>query len=219
MPKGVECPDAGCVNLALSFADYFDLIPGMDAEPVSEAACSAPIAPQPPGRERPERPGEGRSSAPGTGFRGSRFKMTRDDTAWISDLFASCTRDWTPASARDGACVLYTLLVHNPEASRRCGSVLSESERRRAERFVTEDGPISNSGARFAAIAVRSRLARHGRCRSSLSGRPIQATPIFPTRPTSGLAFHPAGLVFSERGHPPTVSVSILRIGRRPGGG
>ena len=33
--------------------------------------------------------------------------MTRDDTAWISDLFASCARDWTPASARNEACVLY----------------------------------------------------------------------------------------------------------------
>ena len=30
-PKGVESPHAGYVNLALSYADYFDLIPGMDA--------------------------------------------------------------------------------------------------------------------------------------------------------------------------------------------
>jgi len=66
--------------------------------------------------------------------------MTRDDTAWISDLFASGARDWTPASARNEACVLYAPFVRNPEASRRCGSVLSESERQRAVRFVTEDG-------------------------------------------------------------------------------
>ena len=31
MPKGVECPHAGYVNLALSYADYFDLAAGMDA--------------------------------------------------------------------------------------------------------------------------------------------------------------------------------------------
>jgi non-ribosomal peptide synthetase-like protein len=31
MPKGVECPHVGYVNLALSYADYFDLLPGMDA--------------------------------------------------------------------------------------------------------------------------------------------------------------------------------------------
>ena len=31
MPKGVECHHAGYVNLALSYADYLDLIPGMDA--------------------------------------------------------------------------------------------------------------------------------------------------------------------------------------------
>jgi non-ribosomal peptide synthetase-like protein len=30
-PKGVECLHAGFVNLALSYADYFDLVPGMDA--------------------------------------------------------------------------------------------------------------------------------------------------------------------------------------------
>ena len=29
--KGVKCPHAGYVNLALSYADYFDLAPGMDA--------------------------------------------------------------------------------------------------------------------------------------------------------------------------------------------
>ena len=31
LPKGVECPHAGYVNLALSYADYFNLMPGMDA--------------------------------------------------------------------------------------------------------------------------------------------------------------------------------------------
>ena len=31
MPKGVECPHAGYVNLALSYADYLDLVAGMDA--------------------------------------------------------------------------------------------------------------------------------------------------------------------------------------------
>ncbi|MBW2421980.1 MAG: amino acid adenylation domain-containing protein, partial [Deltaproteobacteria bacterium] len=31
LPKGVECPHAGYVNLALSYAEFFDLVPGMDA--------------------------------------------------------------------------------------------------------------------------------------------------------------------------------------------
>ena len=31
MPKGVECHHAGYVNLALSYADYLGLVPGMDA--------------------------------------------------------------------------------------------------------------------------------------------------------------------------------------------
>ena len=37
MPKGVECPHAGYVNLALSYADYFDLTPGMDATSLSSS--------------------------------------------------------------------------------------------------------------------------------------------------------------------------------------
>ncbi len=37
MPKGVECPHAGYVNLALTYADYFDLIPGMDASSLTSS--------------------------------------------------------------------------------------------------------------------------------------------------------------------------------------
>jgi non-ribosomal peptide synthetase-like protein len=37
MPKGVECPHAGYVNLALSYAEYLDLIPGMDATSLSSS--------------------------------------------------------------------------------------------------------------------------------------------------------------------------------------
>ncbi|WP_072396301.1 AMP-binding protein [Hyphomicrobium sp. CS1GBMeth3] len=31
LPKGVDCPHAGYVNLALTYADYFDFVPGVDA--------------------------------------------------------------------------------------------------------------------------------------------------------------------------------------------
>ena len=37
MPKGVECPHAGYVNLALSYADYFDLLPCMDASSLTSS--------------------------------------------------------------------------------------------------------------------------------------------------------------------------------------
>ena len=36
-PKGVECPHAGYVNLALSYADYFDLVPGQDASSLTSS--------------------------------------------------------------------------------------------------------------------------------------------------------------------------------------
>jgi 4'-phosphopantetheinyl transferase len=66
--------------------------------------------------------------------------MTRDDSERVNGLFAASAGDWTPASARDAARVLYAPVSRDPEASWRCGSVLSDIELRRAERFVTEDG-------------------------------------------------------------------------------
>ncbi len=66
--------------------------------------------------------------------------MTQDDSEWINDLFAATACDWTPASAHHAACVLYAPVSRDPEASTRCASVLSEAERQRADRFITEDG-------------------------------------------------------------------------------
>jgi 4'-phosphopantetheinyl transferase len=66
--------------------------------------------------------------------------MTGDDSGRVGELFAAGTCDWTPAGARQAAHVLYMPVAGDPEASGRCGSVLSDAERERAERFVTEDG-------------------------------------------------------------------------------
>ena len=66
--------------------------------------------------------------------------MTRDDSEWINGLFAANVCDWTPASANHAARVLYAPVSRDPEASRRCASVLSDTELQRADRFVTEDG-------------------------------------------------------------------------------
>jgi 4'-phosphopantetheinyl transferase len=66
--------------------------------------------------------------------------MTRDDNDWVNDLFAASARGLTPASARQAVRVLYAPVSRHPEASRRCGSVLSDAELARADRFVTEEG-------------------------------------------------------------------------------
>ena len=66
--------------------------------------------------------------------------LTRDDSEWVNNLFTASARDWTPAPTHRAASVLYAPVSRDPEASRRCGSVLSETELRRAECFVTEDG-------------------------------------------------------------------------------
>jgi 4'-phosphopantetheinyl transferase len=65
--------------------------------------------------------------------------MTRDDSARIKDLFAAGSRDLTPASARHAAHVLYAPVSPDPEVSRSCASVLSETELLRADRFAAED--------------------------------------------------------------------------------
>jgi 4'-phosphopantetheinyl transferase len=66
--------------------------------------------------------------------------MTRNDSDWVKDLFTAAARDWTPAAAPHTTYLLYVPLSRDPEASRRCASVLSDAELERADRFATEDG-------------------------------------------------------------------------------
>jgi phosphopantetheinyl transferase len=54
-------------------------------------------------------------------------------------MFAASACDWTPESANHAAHVLYAPNSRDPEASRRCVSVLSDLELQRAERFLAED--------------------------------------------------------------------------------
>jgi phosphopantetheine--protein transferase-like protein len=62
--------------------------------------------------------------------------MSRDDSDRISDLFAASSRDLTPASMSHAAHVLYAPVSHDPEVTRRCTSVLSDTELEKADRFV-----------------------------------------------------------------------------------
>ncbi len=64
--------------------------------------------------------------------------MTGDHSKRVADLFAARSRDLTPASARHAAHVLYVPVSRDPEVTRRCASVLSDTELQRAARFVTE---------------------------------------------------------------------------------
>jgi 4'-phosphopantetheinyl transferase len=65
--------------------------------------------------------------------------MTRDDSAWVNQMFSERARDVTPAAARDAACVLYVPVSSDLEASSPCASILSDHERERSERFVTKE--------------------------------------------------------------------------------
>jgi hypothetical protein len=102
--------------------------------------------------------------------------MTRDDSEWVNGLFAASAADRTPAPASHAARVLYVPVSRDPEASRRCASVLSDIELQRAERFVTEDGKANQIHvlAYFSEILILLRFAANsipalGPCRASLT--------------------------------------------------
>jgi len=65
--------------------------------------------------------------------------MIRNGSDRITGYFDTCSRDVTPASARQAAHVLYAPLSHDPEVSRHCASVLLDTELQRADRFAAED--------------------------------------------------------------------------------
>jgi phosphopantetheinyl transferase len=62
--------------------------------------------------------------------------MSRNDSDRINDHFAVSSRDLTPASARHTARLLYVPVSCDPEVTRRCASLLADTELQRADRFV-----------------------------------------------------------------------------------
>ncbi len=67
---------------------------------------------------------------------------SRDDSDRINEIFAASSRDLTPTSVRHAAHVLYAPISYDPEVTRRCASVLSDTELERAGCFVTQDDKI-----------------------------------------------------------------------------
>ena len=65
--------------------------------------------------------------------------MSQNDSNRIKDFFAVHARDITPAPMRHAAKILYAPVVNETEITRCCESVLSKTERQRAERFITPD--------------------------------------------------------------------------------
>ena len=64
--------------------------------------------------------------------------MTGNDDDLINDLFVVNSRDLTPAPVRHSARVLYVPVSHDPDVTKRCATVLSDTELRRAGRFATQ---------------------------------------------------------------------------------
>ncbi|MEA1888342.1 MAG: 4'-phosphopantetheinyl transferase superfamily protein [Pseudomonadota bacterium] len=65
--------------------------------------------------------------------------MSRNNSNQVSDFFAASSRDVTPVSVSHVADVLYAPVSHDPEVTRRCTLVLSDTELQRADRFVTQE--------------------------------------------------------------------------------
>ena len=64
--------------------------------------------------------------------------MSRSDSDRINDHFAARSRDITPMSVRHAAQLLYVPVSDDPEVTKRCASVLSDTELQRADRFATQ---------------------------------------------------------------------------------
>ena len=81
-------------------------------------------------------------------------------------------------------------MSRNPEASRRCGSVLSVSELQRAERFVTEDGKAHFIQRRaFRRYCGALALASPRPLSGSLSSRRRKGAPYLPDLPDVWFSF------------------------------
>jgi 4'-phosphopantetheinyl transferase len=64
--------------------------------------------------------------------------MKQDNSDWIKHRFAAVSHELTPAPAGSTVSVLYAPLSPDSEVSRRCASVLSDTELQRAQRFAAE---------------------------------------------------------------------------------
>ena len=64
--------------------------------------------------------------------------MSKKVSDRINDLFVASARDLTPAPVRHSARVLYAPVSHDPQVTKRCATVLSDTELRRAGRFATQ---------------------------------------------------------------------------------
>ncbi len=64
--------------------------------------------------------------------------MDQSHSDRIKDFFAVHSRDITPVPVRHVARILYAPVSNDPEITRRCASVLSETELHRADRFIKQ---------------------------------------------------------------------------------
>lgn len=60
------------------------------------------------------------------------------DSDWVYDYFAASSRDLTPVSVCHTTKVLYVPVSSDPEVTRRCAPVLSDTELQRANRFAKQ---------------------------------------------------------------------------------
>ena len=68
-----------------------------------------------------------------------RVEMTKNNNDPVADFFTMSSRNLTPAIAPTDLKVLFAPLSNDPDTTRICASLMSDQERTRADRFITEE--------------------------------------------------------------------------------
>jgi phosphopantetheinyl transferase len=68
--------------------------------------------------------------------------MSRSDSERVNKFFAANARDLTPASVRHATRLLYMPVSTDQQVTRRCASILSDAELKRADRFTMQGDRI-----------------------------------------------------------------------------
>jgi len=92
----------------------------------------------------------------------------RDDSDRVDGIFAHRSRDLTPAVVLGAVHVLYVPVSDDPEVTRRCAAILSDSELQRADRFAAQADKV---------LFIQRRAFRRF-CAASVSGSSLPLSHI-----------------------------------------
>ena len=121
--------------------------------------------------------------------------MTGHDRDRVNNLFAGISRDVTPAPVSHSAHVLYVPVSHDPEVTRHCASVLSDSELQRADRFAAEhDKALFKQRRAFHRFCVATALGSSQPLCETVFEKTDKGRPFLPEAPDIWFSFSSCSL-------------------------